>query len=75
MTRPGCSACWACTRPSTGTSDRAGDGWTLAGLGAVYYRQGHYPQAAASLQQALTMARENGDRYNEDQALTWLGEI
>ena len=56
-------------------SDPAGEAHALGNLGAVYFRQSRYQQAAEHHQQALTLAREIGDQAGEANALDNLGLV
>ncbi|MGH3825477.1 MAG: ATP-binding protein [Pseudonocardiaceae bacterium] len=55
--------------------DSAVEADALLKLGHIYWRQGHYHQAAERLQQALTLTREIGDRLGEARALNNLGIV
>ena len=47
----------------------------LANLGIIDLRQGRCSQATGSLQQALDLFRQTGDRSGEAEALNGLGEV
>ncbi|MGH3898786.1 MAG: ATP-binding protein, partial [Pseudonocardiaceae bacterium] len=55
------------------TGEPAAEVNALLNLGHIYWKQGHYQQAAERLQQALTLTREIGDRLGEARALNNLG--
>ena len=52
-----------------------GEARTLASLGYVHLRQGHYAQAVSHLQQSLILCQQVGDRGGEGRALGNLGEV
>jgi tetratricopeptide (TPR) repeat protein len=57
------------------TDEPTAEADALLNLGRIYWRQGHYEQAAHHLQQALALAREIGDRLGETNALLNLGVV
>jgi tetratricopeptide (TPR) repeat protein len=57
------------------TDEPTAEADALLHLGRIYWRQGHYGQAAHHLQRALSLAREIGDRVAETNALLNLGTL
>ena len=57
------------------TAEPTAEADALLNLGRIYWRQGHYGQAAHHLQRALILARETGDRVGETNALLNLGVV
>jgi len=55
--------------------DRAAEARTLTTIGVIYGRQGLYPQAMASHEEAVTLASQVGDRLTQGWALGNLGLI
>jgi len=62
-------------RAARHTGDQVSEARVLTNLGAVYWQQGRYQQAAEHHQQALVLFREIGDRAGEARALDNLGLV
>ena len=62
-------------RVARDAGDPADEAHALTNLGAIYWRQGRYQQAAEHHQQALTLSREIGDQAGEATALGNLGLV
>jgi len=62
-------------RASRRTGDSAAEATALGNLGYVLLLQGHYPQAASHLRQAMTLFRQAGDQAGEATAVGNLAVI